>query len=135
MTGSTSAAMSSFSRGNSMAKKKTTGKTKSGEFVFSGELGLREAGAISKELAKALAGCETLELKFTDVENVDLSFVQIICALHRSAVENGKHLECKDGWPQPFVDLVNETGLSAHVGCALHDPTDCPWMATPVGKN
>ena len=78
----------------------------------------------SPNILMALDEAETVSLLFQDVEEVDLSLVQIICAAHRSAVRNDKELTMQGSLPDAFVQIIDDAGLNGHIGC-LADARDC----------
>ncbi len=106
---------------------KAAGKKK--EHVLEGELTLQNAAAIKELFAKAISGRrKKLAFTFRDVADVDLSFVQILCAAHRAAHEKGKTIEFTGCWPEPFTGLIQEAGLNEHVGCVTDCSLECPWL-------
>ena len=117
---------------NAKAGHKTPGASKkkvgASALVFSGDLTLRTATEVKKNVTKVLASSATIQVSFKDVSDVDLSFVQIICAAHRSAVTDGKKIEFPVQWPEAFVNLTKESGLNGHVGCSSDGHILCPWL-------
>ena len=103
-------------------------KVDTSALVFSGNLTLHTATEVKKDLIEALTSSAAVQVSFKDVSEVDLSFVQLICAAHRSAVTDGKKIEFPVQWPEAFVNLTQESGLNGHVGCSNDDHILCPWL-------
>ena len=115
-------------------KKKTAAKSakpkagRKGE-VLCGDLTLQNAAAIKSQFVKAVAGrSKKIVFRFEDVSDVDLSFVQILCSAHRMAHDKGKSIEFQGCWPEPFSNLIKESGLNEHVGCVADCSIECPWL-------
>ena len=106
----------------------TQKKVEAGALVFSGDLTLPTATEVKKNVMKVLASSTVVQVSFKEVSDVDLSFVQIICAAHRSAVTDGKKIEFPVKWPEAFINLTKESGLDGHVGCSNDDHILCPWL-------
>ena len=111
-----------------MAKAKKTKSVATKDLVLSGSLSLRSASDIRKQLLVALDEADTVKLLLQDVEDVDLSLVQIICAAHRSAVSNNKVLLLQDKLPDAFVQIIEDAGLNGHIGCSTDDRGCCVWQ-------
>ena len=107
------------------------GKTKISagkEVVLSGSLALRSAGEIRKQLLRAFEEADKVSLLFRDVEEVDLSLVQIICAAHHSAVRNGKTLTMQGSLPDAFTQVIDDAGLNGHISCSADARGCCVWQ-------
>lgn len=105
-------------------KKKVDAKK---QVVLSGSLSLGRAGEIREELLLALDESKTVHILLQDVDDVDLSLVQILCAVHRSALNMKKSVQLDD-CPEIFDRLAEEAGLQGHVGCSLAVDGDCLWL-------
>ena len=108
------------------------GKTKSSavkEVVLSGSLSLRAASEIRKQLLHALDEADTIKLLLQDVEDIDLSLVQIVCAVHRSAIQKNKSLIMQDNLPDEFIQIIEDAGLNGHIGCSSGGRDCCVWRS------
>ena len=108
------------------------GKTKSSavkEVVLSGSLSLRAASEIRKQLLHALDEADTIKLLLQDVEDIDLSLVQIVCAVHRSAIQKNKSLIMQDNLPDEFIQIIEDAGLDGHIGCSSGGRDCCVWRS------
>ena len=107
------------------------GKTKEAtvrEVVLSGSLSLRSASEIRQRLLAALDEADTVKLLLRDIEDVDLSLVQIICAAHRSALLKNKALVLQDKLPEMFAQIIEDAGLKGHIGCSADEKECCVWQ-------
>lgn len=104
--------------------KKTGGKRK---LTFSGDLTLLQVAQMRETLRQELESTEALEVVFSEVENVDLSLIQVLCAAHRSARKAGKEISLPGTLPDAFVRLIDDGGFHGHIGCALGGRVACVW--------
>ena len=108
------------------------GKMKSSttkEVVLSGSLSLSAAGEIRKQLLQALDEADTIKLLLQNVEDMDLSLIQIICAFHRSVIQQNKTLIMQDSLPDEFIQIIEDAGLNGHIGCSSDGRDSCVWCS------
>ncbi len=98
------------------------------EVMLSGSLSLRSASEIRQRLLAALDEADTVKLLLRDIEDVDLSLVQIICAAHRSAILKNKSLILQNDLPEMFVQIIEDAGLDGHIGCSAEEKECCVWQ-------
>ena len=107
------------------------GKTKEStkrEVVLSGSLSLGAASAIRQQLLDAFDEADTVKLLLHDIDDIDLSIVQIICAAHRSAILKNKTLILQDNLPELFAQIIEDAGLDGHIGCSADEKECCVWQ-------
>ncbi|PLX97919.1 MAG: hypothetical protein C0623_14245, partial [Desulfuromonas sp.] len=80
------------------------------------------------ELLDLVAAGGDVTLRFKEVEDVDLSFIQILCSAHRSLVNNGKTMVIDGQLPESMMKLIDEAGLKVHIGCTFDSTVECPWL-------
>ena len=96
-----------------MGRNKTGGVEK---VEFSGKLTLSNAPALRLKLAGALEK-ESVTITFGEVEEIDLSFLQLLCSALRTAAETSRHLTAGDGPVPPGVrELVESAGMVSPLG-------------------
>ena len=110
-----------------MTKAGKTEKSTTLEVVLSGSLSLSAASEIRQRLLGALDEADTVKLLLRDVDDVDLSLVQIICAAHRSALLKNKTLKLQDNLPELFAQIIEDAGLNGHIGCSAEQKEHCVW--------
>ena len=112
-------------------KKKSVAKSKGNNkaHILEGDLTLQNSTAIRELFSKSIASrSKNITFSFKDVGDVDLSFVQILCAAHRTAHDKGKTIAFSGCWPESFTNLIIEAGLNEHVGCVSDCSIECPWL-------
>jgi ABC-type transporter Mla MlaB component len=98
------------------------------ELVLKGELVLQRITALKDELQAALAEVDQLLLNLSEASAFDLSFLQLLCSGHRSAVQLNKSLKMSGTFPEGFHQELREAGFVRHVGCGLDCQDSCIWM-------
>lgn len=104
------------------------------ELVWRGELALQRIIKLREEIVAALAGSMDVRLRLVDVSEVDVSFLQLLCAAHRTAVRDRKQLLLTGQLPAPFVEVLHLAGLNRHVGCSLDCDGSCLWKQVNTQK-
>ena len=99
----------------------------SAELIWQGDLTVRRIATLKAELQFALDGHQRLTLRLSDVKEIDLAFLQMLCAAHRYASRNGKELNVVGDPGRIFAGTLELAGFSRHVGCALDDDGSCLW--------
>ncbi len=85
------------------------------QLLLEGQLVIRNAALIKKELLSALTNSQTLELILKDITKVDMAFLQLLVALHKSAAIAGKRISL-DIEPTAYMkSVVENSGLQNHL--------------------
>ncbi len=95
------------------------------QMVFTGKLSIEHAAEMKAKLLEALANSESLELDLSDVEEIDLPCLQLVCAAHRSAGKAGKSIDLS-GSSGAVAQAVTAAGLDRSTTCANHGGL-CIW--------
>ena len=88
---------------------------------------IEEAGRIRALLMEQLAGKNGLVLNLSNVDEVDLSFLQLLCAVHKSASNAGKTLTLEGALSEPLTRKAREAGFACRKECGPHLNGDCLW--------
>jgi anti-anti-sigma regulatory factor len=88
---------------------------------------IEEAGRIRTLLMEHLAGGDGLFLNLSNVEEVDLSFLQLLCAAHKSASNAGKAFGLEGALSEALARKVREAGFTCRKECGPHLNGDCLW--------
>ncbi|MBF0342700.1 MAG: STAS domain-containing protein [Nitrospirae bacterium] len=99
-----------------------------GVLSLMGELVIANADEIKNGLLLALGDTKQLKLNISDVTEVDLSCIQILCAAHRFATKLKGHLSFAVEPPEVFKDVVRATGVARHKGCVHDVNNSCLWL-------
>lgn len=103
-----------------------SGTGESGVLRLHGELTLEQAQAVKTALLRGIERYQDLRLDWQDVEEADLSLLQMLCAAHRTVHQQGKTLRCAQSPPQALLDVARRAGFDANTyqrcgldGCLL----------------
>jgi anti-anti-sigma regulatory factor len=88
---------------------------------------IEEAGRIRALLMEQLAEKNGLVLNLSNVDEVDLSFLQLLCAAHKSASNAGKTFALEGALSEPLIRKAQEAGFACRKECGPHLNGDCPW--------
>lgn len=91
---------------------------------ISGSLTAAWSADLKKEIQEGLKKGPGLELVIKKVEDVDLSFLQVISSALKTAQKEDKELSVKLPVPDPVVESVILAGLHNHGACRIEN---CPW--------
>ena len=92
---------------------------------LSGELTIQSAGEFKAILKESLEATGILAINLSSVTEIDLSCLQLLCAAHRTAMEQDKLFEYEQGWSEPFIDAIRGSGYARHTDCYLHKNRKC----------
>ncbi len=94
---------------------------------FAGDLTIENSQELHKILLTALNNANQLLVTFEGVTAADLSFMQLLCSAHRTAVRTDKHLELASPRPGVLKAAVQELGFIRDKGCVLDTQASCIW--------
>ncbi|MCP3890388.1 MAG: STAS domain-containing protein [Desulfobulbaceae bacterium] len=107
----------------------TTDDGNEGMLSLQGELTMLNGQEIKKVLLDAIEQVDALHLRLEDVESVDASFIQLICAAHRECFLSGKTIDFSDDVIVVMKETLERTGYSKNIGCLKEAKTSCLWSA------
>lgn len=111
-----------------MAKKESTAEGKASGLELSGDMTIQRIAALKAQVSEALAGSDKLVLKLKDVERADLTFLQLLCSAHRTAVSSGKIL-CCDEVSEAVDQAISDAGfIRDNMGCGQDCTDSCLWL-------
>lgn len=104
----------------------------SGELVLSGEITNRSLSELRPVLVQSLTCVNRLSLRLEDIEEVDLSLLQLLCSTHKTASLLMKELTLVA--PAPSITrAVQEAGFFSHSRCSHGTDESCFWSAQERG--
>lgn len=77
-----------------------------------GEYSVERSAELKSELLDGVHNCSHLELSLAQIKEVDLTFIQIICSLHRSCASQAKEIRLGDRIPECVSAAIQEAGFS-----------------------
>lgn len=83
-----------------------------GQLILTNDLTIRNALDFKEAISNAMAQAQHLELNFEEVERIDLTTMQILCAAHRSLLKRGKKLTIIGTFPNALLENVQLAGFA-----------------------
>lgn len=102
-------------------------KTDRGRLVLEGELTLGRIRQLHEELMSSLKRVKHLDVNIAGAVETDLSFLQLLCSAHQTAVKMGKTLSLASDLPEILLQTMESNGYSRHRGCSLDIDKTCLW--------
>ncbi|MEO5331097.1 MAG: STAS domain-containing protein [Magnetococcus sp. YQC-5] len=100
-----------------------------GTLVLSGSLTIQQALSLQEILLQAVGEGNQLAINVEQVETLDLTALQLLCAAHRSLIKNGKKVTREGAIPEIVHRIVRESGF---LGCLDTGDDIGLWMGTSV---
>ncbi len=79
--------------------------------IMEGDLTVNRAGEVRRLLLGALDASVSVVIGFKENCRADVSFLQIVCAAYRSALDSGKHLKLDEDIPVGLLNNVLSNGF------------------------
>ncbi|MBF0163501.1 MAG: STAS domain-containing protein [Magnetococcales bacterium] len=95
-----------------------------GTLSLSGDLTIRNAAEFKEAVANAMDQAKQLELNISEVERLDLTTLQILCAAHRTLLKKGRTLSISGSIPSIFRETMQQAGF---VECGGDKETSGLW--------
>jgi anti-anti-sigma regulatory factor len=103
-----------------------------GELVMSGFLTVDNAGKLRKALLDSIERYDNVGLDISKDAVLDLSFLQLLCSAHYTAVAAKKGFRLRGTASRNIVRAVYESGYLRKTGCSRDRDGSCLWV--PEGK-
>ncbi|HFB62005.1 MAG TPA: STAS domain-containing protein [Bacteroidetes bacterium] len=94
-----------------MLKTETLSKKDTIRFTFSGDLGVAAAAELQQQLLKTETKTPRLEIKTERIENMDLSFLQLLLSWAKEKKQSGKSLTFDFRMDEEFKRIFEESGF------------------------
>jgi anti-anti-sigma factor len=102
---------------------------KEGFLSLVGDLTMAEAQETKKVLLEAIQEVNTLHLDLKEIESVDLSFIQLLCAAHRECFLAEKAIFLQGDVSDIMEKLLEKAGYSKQFGCSSAAKKSCLWSS------
>lgn len=96
--------------------------------ILGGELTIAHAKSIRDALAEAVKKAREVHVMFQDVQEVDVSFFQILCSAHLTAENMHKSLTIGELNNGIIGRALEQFGFMRHVGCRSACVSPCLWL-------
>lgn len=108
-------------------KSKENESPKTEVLKIGGDLTIENAQELHKILVTAMNNSDQIVLYFENVTATDLSFIQLLCSAHRTAVRSDKNMKLDGQRPDVLKTAVREMGFIREKGCVLDTQENCIW--------
>jgi len=115
-----------------LERKEQPGQANAWLLTLEGAATAAEGESLKKVLLEALDKADHLTLDVAALETVDLSFLQMLCALHRSAQKRKKQVRMAPGRSRAFQELAGQVGFQRGVSCDDSKDGFCFWTEGPA---
>lgn len=92
---------------------------------FSGEATVINAEKIKFQVLDAIKEADHLVLNLVDITDMDLSFLQILCSAHKTALNKGKLISMDDSSFKVIKPYLEQSGFFRHLGCFKDRKDEC----------
>lgn len=100
--------------------------------AFSGELTIPHATGLREALLDLMARGRDACIDLGGVTDIDVSAMQLLCSLHRTAVSRGMAVTLERGMPDNLVEAIRTAGYLREKGCRLDVPGTCIWKGVAL---
>lgn len=101
--------------------------------TIGGEMTVQNASALQGIFIRSLESSSNLTINLKDVIDLDLSFLQMLCSLHRTSTDLKKNLTLAGPCPEVFRDIVKSAGFLRRTGCGFDRNKNCLWAEMDKG--
>ncbi|MBF0357518.1 MAG: STAS domain-containing protein [Magnetococcales bacterium] len=84
--------------------------------ILTGDVMIQSASQLRETLLEGISEATTLVINLEQVERIDLSTVQILCATHRALIKAGKSLLIEGAIPESVQETVADAGYGGCMG-------------------
>ncbi|PKN17411.1 MAG: hypothetical protein CVU71_16705 [Deltaproteobacteria bacterium HGW-Deltaproteobacteria-6] len=99
-----------------------------GRLALEGELTLEHIRQLHEDLQSSMENVRELDVDISGAVETDLSFLQLLCSAHRTAVKTGKTLHLTGDIPEVVRQAMEDNGYSRQNSCGLDAGQTCLWM-------
>ncbi len=97
-------------------------------YRVTGSIGIESIAELKRLLLEGLNSSEHLVLDWREVEEVDFTALQLMCAVNIYAHEHGKVFELKNSSESPVFRAAEHLGFMRETGCSKEKREDCLWL-------
>jgi len=97
------------------------------QLQVSGDISIQNAQECLEALRDFQSKGKRLLLNLDGVTGADISFLQLICSLHRTCLKAGQNLTLKGNMPETFKTIVESSGYRRPGACKFGGNNPCLW--------
>ena len=98
------------------------------EINLGGDLSVGRAGELRLLISEALNTGEEIVLACSESAYMDLSFLQLVCSAHRTALESNSLLKLSDTLGKQLITKAGEAGYFRETACRSDKNNECFWL-------
>lgn len=88
----------------------TDEQNQTGKITLTGNLRIQEITAVKEALAEAVEKVRILKINHTNAKSFDLTYLQLLVSLAKTASAQNKQLIFEDKHPVEFISLIKDSG-------------------------
>jgi anti-anti-sigma regulatory factor len=111
-----------------MADIRHTNKNGREVLTVSGALTMKHAKAMQAALLEALRNAPAVEVEVENIDDLDVTFAQLVCSAHRMAADLNKEMTITGLEQERFSLLLDRFGFFRHIGCHESARKSCLWL-------
>ncbi len=96
--------------------------------TVSGSLTVKHAKALNAALLEAVRSAPAVEVDVENIDDVDISFAQLVCSAHRMAADLNKQMTITGLEQERFSRMLGRFGFFRHIGCHESTRKSCLWL-------
>ena len=98
------------------------------EIHLGGDLSVARAGELMQIVSEALNTGEQIVLACGESADMDLSFLQLVCSAHRTALRSNSLLKLSDTLEEQLLKKAAEAGYFRMTACRSDKNHECFWL-------
>jgi anti-anti-sigma regulatory factor len=98
------------------------------QIILDGELTINSVAGLKDGLLEAIWGGDRFEIDLQGVTAIDLAGLQILCSMHRAALEQGKALSLRNMEVPALQQARCAAGFMLIHNCRFDTPSNCLWV-------
>ncbi len=103
-------------------------KAKNGRLILTDELTINRIRQLRDDLDEAQGKVKNLMVDIEKATDIDLTFLQLLCSAHRSAVSQNKTLTLSGKINPAMEKAIRENHYLRQTGCIPDKTNTCLWM-------
>ncbi len=98
------------------------------EINLGGDLSVARAGELRQIISEALNTGQQIVLACSEGADMDLSFLQLVCSAHRTALRSNSLLKLSDTLEEQLLKKAGEAGYFRVTACRSDKNHECFWL-------
>jgi len=96
--------------------------------TVSGALTVKHAKALRAAFLEALRNAPAVEVNVEMINDLDVTFAQLVCSAHRMAAGLNKQMTITGIEQERFSRMLGRSGFFRHIGCHESTRKSCLWL-------